>query len=93
MDFARIKLKTRPSGLPDSNVIFFVATKKTKKKKAWRCARHVWLVIEATSIQKSESDDQATDPLFLTRPLRTSTAVTDRRWSALTLTPTKKHNR
>jgi len=29
--------------LPDSNVIFFVATKKTKQKKALRCAGHVVL--------------------------------------------------
>ena len=29
-----IKTKAKPSGLPDSNVIFFVATKKTKQKKA-----------------------------------------------------------
>jgi hypothetical protein len=39
------KVKAKPSGLPDSNVIFFVATKKTKQKKALRCARHVWLAI------------------------------------------------
>jgi len=26
--------KAKPSGLPDSNFIFFVATKKTKQKKA-----------------------------------------------------------
>ena len=36
-----LRLKAKPSGLPDSNVIFFVATKKTKQKKAWRCAGHV----------------------------------------------------
>jgi hypothetical protein len=35
--------KAKPSGLPDSNVIFFVATKKTKQKKTWRCAGHVLL--------------------------------------------------
>jgi hypothetical protein len=35
--------KQKPSGLPDSNFIFFVATKKTKQKKAWRCAWHVVL--------------------------------------------------
>jgi len=28
------KTKAKPSGLPDSNFIFFVATKKTKQKKA-----------------------------------------------------------
>jgi hypothetical protein len=37
------KTKAKPSGLPDSNFIFFVATKKTKQKKAWRCAGHVVL--------------------------------------------------
>ena len=47
----RFKNKAKPSGLPDSNFIFFVATKKTKQKKAWRCAGHVWLVKAATSIQ------------------------------------------
>ena len=36
-------IKPKSSGLPDSNVIFFVATKKTKQKKAWRCAWHVVL--------------------------------------------------
>jgi hypothetical protein len=41
----------KPSGLPDSNFIFFVATKKTKQKKTWRCAWHVWLDIPVTSIQ------------------------------------------
>jgi hypothetical protein len=37
------KTKAKPSGLPDSNVIFFVATKQTKQKKTWRCAWHVLL--------------------------------------------------
>jgi len=37
------KTKAKPSGLPDSNFIFFVATKKTKQKKTWRCAGHVLL--------------------------------------------------
>jgi hypothetical protein len=83
------KTKAKRSGLPDSNVIFFVATKKTKQKKALRCARHVWLVIAETSIHRNQSDNHATDPLFLTRPLRTSTAVTGRRWSDLTPTPTR----
>ena len=50
------KTKTKPSGLPDSNFIFFVATKKTKQKKALRCAGHVWLVRTATSIQANLSD-------------------------------------
>jgi hypothetical protein len=56
------KTKARPSGLPDSNFIFFVATKKTKQKKTWRCAWHVWLDITATSIQQRLSDNQATVP-------------------------------
>jgi hypothetical protein len=56
------KTKAKPSGLPDSNFIFFVATKKTKQKKPWRCAWHVWLVITATSIQQRLSDNQATVP-------------------------------
>ncbi len=30
-----LKTKPTPSGLPDSNFIFFVATKKTKQKKAF----------------------------------------------------------
>ena len=46
-----LKTKTKPSGLPDSNFIFFVATKKMKQKKTWRCARHVWFVKAATSIR------------------------------------------
>jgi hypothetical protein len=29
------KTKAKPSGLPDSNFIFFVATKKTKQKKTF----------------------------------------------------------
>jgi hypothetical protein len=36
------RIKAKPSGLPDSNFIFFVATKKTKQKKARRCAWHVY---------------------------------------------------
>ena len=53
---AILNAKAKPSGLPDSNFIFFVATKKTKQKKAWRCAGHVWLVKAATSIQANLSD-------------------------------------
>jgi hypothetical protein len=45
-----LALKAKPSGLPDSNFIFFVATKKTKQKKTWRGAWHVWLDITVTSI-------------------------------------------
>jgi hypothetical protein len=48
------KTKARPSGLPDSNFIFFVATKKTKQKKARRCAGHV--VREAFWWQKPEEE-------------------------------------
>jgi len=43
VEFLTQKTKTTPSGLPDSNFIFFVATKKTKQKKTWRCAGHVVL--------------------------------------------------
>ena len=39
------KTKTKSSGLPDGNVIFFVATKKTKQKKTSRCAGHVVLEV------------------------------------------------
>jgi hypothetical protein len=45
-----LTLKAKPSGLPDSNFIFFVATKKTKQKKARRGAWHVWLDITAATI-------------------------------------------
>ena len=55
-EFLNSKTKSKSSGLPDSNFIFFVATKKTKQKKAWRCAGHVWLVKAATSIQANLSD-------------------------------------
>ena len=30
-----LKIKSKSSGLPDSNFIFFVATKKTKQKKTF----------------------------------------------------------
>jgi len=61
-NFELQRQKAKPSGLPDSNVIFFVATKKTKQKKTWRCAGHVWLDITATSMQQKLSDNHATDP-------------------------------
>ena len=48
--------QAKPSGLPDGNFIFFVATKKTKQKKTWRCAGHVWRVKAATSTQVRLSD-------------------------------------
>ena len=59
----------KPSGLPDSNFIFFVATKKTKQKKAWRCAGHVWLVKAATSIQAVLIDQGSRFPPQVTRLL------------------------
>jgi hypothetical protein len=37
-----LRIKAKPSGLPDCNFIFFVATKKAKQKKAWRGAWHVF---------------------------------------------------
>jgi hypothetical protein len=37
------KKQAKPSGLHDSNFIFFVATKQTKQKKTWRCDWHVSL--------------------------------------------------
>jgi len=78
--------------LPDSNVIFFVAAKKTKQKKPWRGAWHVWLDITATSIQKGPSDSHTTLPLLLTRSLRSSTAPVEQesqllRFSQLETTP------
>jgi len=57
-----IKTKAKPSGLPDSNFIFFVATKKTKQKKALRCAGHVWLVKAATSIRMFLNDQESALP-------------------------------
>jgi hypothetical protein len=40
-----LKAKAKPSGLPDSNFIFFVATKKTKQKKlgAALAFEYAWL--------------------------------------------------
>jgi len=61
------KTKTKPPGLPDSNYIFFVATKKTKQKKALRCAGHVWIEMAATSIQLVLSDKVSTYLPQLTR--------------------------
>jgi hypothetical protein len=40
--------------LPDSNVIFFLAKKKTKQKKTLRCAGHV--VLEAFWWQESAEE-------------------------------------
>jgi len=71
------KTKAKPSGLPDSNFIFFVATKKTKQKKAWRCAGHVWLVRAATSIQLGLSDKVSAYPTQDPRLLRASPFVED----------------
>ena len=69
------KTKAKPSGLPDSNFIFFVATKKTKQKKAWRCAGHVWLVRAATSIRIVLDDQESTLPPQKPRLLRASPSV------------------
>jgi len=86
------KTKAKPSGLPDSNFIFFVATKKTKQKKALRCAGHVWLVKAATSIQIVLTDQEATLPPQDPRLLRASPSVEDcMRNLALTIFPCKSH--
>ena len=69
------KSKSKSSGLPDSNFIFFVATKKTKQKKAWRCAGHVWLVKAATSIQVVLIDQEPRFPPQDPRLLRASPSV------------------
>jgi len=61
--------------LPDSNFIFFVATKKTKQKKALRCAGHVWLVKAATSIRNVLVEQNPTLPPQVTRLLRASPFV------------------
>ena len=71
------KTKAKPSGLPDSNFIFFVATKKTKQKKALRCAGHVWLVRAATSIQIILIDQISRIPSQDPRLLRASPFVED----------------
>jgi len=70
-----LKTKSKPSGLPDSNVIFFVATKKTKQKKTWRCAGHVWFDMTATSIRRILIDYDYTIPMLMTRLLRASPFV------------------
>jgi len=69
------KTKSKPSGLPDSNFIFFVATKKTKQKKAWRCAEHVWGAKAAISIRVVLIDQESTIPSQVTRLLRASPFV------------------
>jgi hypothetical protein len=57
------RLKAKPSGLPDSNFIFFVATKKTKQKKAcsWQramsCAQ-----LSALNKQQSAAVNFCTSP-------------------------------
>jgi len=73
--FWQLKTKSKPSGLPDSNFIFFVATKKTKQKKALRCAGHIWLGKVETSIQVVLTDQESTFPPQVTRLLRASTFV------------------
>ena len=87
-----LKRKSKPSGVPDSNFIFFVATKKMKQKKAWRCAGHVWLVRTATSILIILIDHMSTFPPHETRLLRASPFVED--WygnHAFTLFPCRPH--
>ena len=69
------KTKAKPSGLPDSNFIFFVATKKTKQKKALRCAGHVWFVRTAKSIRMVLIDHMSTFPPQDPRLLRASPSV------------------
>ena len=64
--------------MPDSNFIFFVATKKTKQKKALRCAGHVWLVKAATSIRNVLVEQNPTFPPQVTRLLRASNSVEGR---------------
>ena len=66
------KTKSKPSGLPDSNFIFFVVTKKTKQKKALRCAWHILLVSAAASIQLVLNDYESTLPSQNPRLLRAS---------------------
>ena len=61
--------------MPDSNFIFFVATKKTKQKKALRCAGHVWRVRAATSIRNVLVEQNPTLPSQVTRLLRASPFV------------------
>ena len=67
----------KPSGLPDSNFIFFVATKKTKQKKALRCAGHFLLVTVATSIRMVLIEQQPTLPPQDPRLFRASPLVED----------------
>jgi len=74
-EFLNSKTKSKSSGLPDSNFIFFVATKKTKQKKAWRCAGHVWIVKAATSIRIVLIDQEPTLPPKDPRLLRASPFV------------------
>jgi len=72
-----LKSKAKPSGLPDNNFIFFVSTKKTKQKKTWRCAGHVWLVKAAASIRILLVDQGPSFPPQVTRLLRASPFVDD----------------
>ena len=39
--FLKVSQKTKPSGLPDNNFIFFVTTKKTKQKKTYLLAEGI----------------------------------------------------
>ena len=88
------KTKAKPSGLPDSNFIFFVATKKTKQKKALRCAGHVWFVKAAASIQGILTDQKSTLPPQDSRLLRTSSFLENCIGSfVITLFPCKPHRK
>ena len=61
--------------MPDSNFIFFIATKKTKQKKALRCAGHVLFGRSATSIQVVLIDQEFALPPQDPRLLRPSPFV------------------
>jgi hypothetical protein len=59
------KGKAKPSGLPDSNFIFFIATKKTKQKKAWRCAWHVVLASFYLPFSGSQNHNAYASPVVV----------------------------
>ena len=70
-----LKIKSKSSGLHDSNFIFFVATEKTKQKKSLRCAGHVWGGVAATSIQANLSGKSSIYPPQDPRLLRASPSL------------------
>ena len=65
-----VNYNRKPSGLPDSNVIFFVATKKTKQKKVWRWAGFTRGILLAKVTGRDLC--RSTHPPLGPRPLRTS---------------------